>query len=52
MRLLAVCPPGGSFVIPVLHMFRGKLGLLRRGRLNLSMSLCQVFNPPDVCPQR
>ena len=41
MRLLVVCPPGGSFVIPVLQMFRGTLGLLRRGRLNLSMSICQ-----------
>ena len=51
MRLLVVCPPSGSFVIPVLQTFRGTLGLLRRGRLNLSMSICQDFNPPDVCPQ-
>ena len=25
--------------------------LSRRGRLNLSMSICHVFNPPDVCLQ-
>ena len=25
--------------------------LSRRGRLNLSKSICQLFNPPDVCSQ-